>query len=132
MKRIALLLLLSGGVCFAEEVTLTQSAVMRADRSIVSLKAGTVVELVSRNDKTLTVRYGKNTGTIPVASIAVIAPGTVVEAKKDAPPAPAPAPAPVAPPRKAETNYGRSVEKAKENAAKHEKNLVKPADEILQ
>ncbi len=36
------------------------------------------------------------------------------------------------PPRKAETTYGKAVEKAKENAAKHDKNAVKPTDEILQ
>ncbi len=128
MKRIAILLLLSSACCFAEEVTLTRSAVMKADRSIVSLKAGTVVELLSRDEKNLTVRFGKNTGTIPVGSIAATAPGAVAEVKKPVPPPATPA----APPRPAETNYGRAVEKAKENAAKHEKNLVRPSDEVLQ
>jgi hypothetical protein len=36
------------------------------------------------------------------------------------------------PPRKAETTYGKAVEKARENASKHEKNLVKPADEVIE
>lgn len=35
------------------------------------------------------------------------------------------------PARRAETTYGKAVEKAKENAGKHDKNIVKPVDEIL-
>jgi hypothetical protein len=124
MKRLVTLLLFSGAICSAEEVTLTKSAVIKADRSIVAVKAGTVVELLSRDDKTLTVRYNKITGTIPASSIAAVAaPETK---KKDEPPAPPPASE-----KGAQTNYGKAVEKAKENAAKHEKNLVRPADEVL-
>ena len=123
MKKIAILFLLTGVFCCAEDVTLTTAAILKAEHSIVSLKAGTVVELLGRGEKTLTVRYGKITGTIPLASISAAAAETV---KKEAP---APAPAP---PRNAVTNYGKAVEKAKENAAKHEKNIVRPADEILQ
>ena len=66
-------------------------------------------------------RYGKITGTIPVDSIGGTA---AAPAKKEE--------SPPDPPRKAGTNYGKAVEKAKENAAKHDKNVVKPADEILQ
>jgi uncharacterized protein YgiM (DUF1202 family) len=131
MKRIALLLLASWSLCAAETVTLTRSAIIKAERSIVSVKAGSVVEVISRDEKnqTLTVRYNnKITGVIPAASIEA-----AVEAAKVAEPAPAPGPtpAPVAPVRKAGTNYGKAVEKAKENAAKHDKN-VKEDNAVLQ
>ena len=125
MKRIAILLLLSSAFCIADEVTLTRSAVLKAERSIISLKAGTVLELLGRDEKLLTVRYGKITGTIPVASISAGA--SVEQSTKKEGPAPAPTP-----PRSATTNYGRAVEKAKENADKHDKSMVKPVDEILQ
>ena len=124
MKRLIALLLLSGAICSAEEITLTKSAVIKADHSIVAVKAGTVLELVSRDEKTLTVRYNKITGTIPASSIAPVAENR----KKEEPP---PAAGESAPDHKAQTNYGRAVEKAKENAGKHEKNLVKPTDEVL-
>ena len=124
MKRALLLLLLSAPFCLAEEVTLTRSAVLKAERSIVSLKAGTVVELLGRDEKLLTVRYGKITGTLPVGSITDSA-APAEPAKKEEPASPTPPP-------KATTNYGKAVEKAKENAAKHDKNMVKPTDEILQ
>jgi hypothetical protein len=120
------LLLLSGALCFAEEITLTKSAVLKAERSIVSLKAGTVVELLGSEGKTLTVRFGKITGTIPASSIAAGATVAPTEVKREQPAVPP------TPPRKAETNYGKAVEKAKENAAKHEQNRVKPTDAILQ
>jgi len=139
MKRIAILLLLSSALCFAEEVTLTKAAILKADRSIVQLKAGTTVEVVSRGEKTVTIRFGKITGTIPSDSVAAGAhapapaaaavttpPAAPVATAKKTEPAPAPEPA-----RKATTNYGKAVEKAKANAAKHDKNLVKPTEEIL-
>jgi len=119
MKRLALLLLLGTSACLADDVTLTKAAMLRGDRTIVSLKAGTVVELISADEKTLTVRYNKVTGTIPADSVG--APPASAPAKDSDKPAP---------PRKAETTYGKAVEKARENAAKHEKNLVKPADEV--
>ena len=122
MRKYALLCLFGTLVCAAEEVTIVKPTLLKAERSAVSLKAGTVVELLSTDDKTLTVRYNKLTGTIPASSVA--ATGETLK-KEEAPPRESP------PPRKAETTYGKAVEKAKENAAKHEKNLVKPADEIL-
>ncbi|HEY4245747.1 MAG TPA: hypothetical protein VGM64_02760 [Lacunisphaera sp.] len=121
MKLFALLLLLSSSVCFAGEVALTKSAILKGERTIVSLKAGTVVELLARDEKTLTVRYGKITGTIPATSITET--GSAAETAKKSDPVP---------PRQATTSYGRAVEKAKENAAKHDKNLAKATDEILQ
>ena len=122
MKKYALLCLLGTLGCAAEEVTIVKPTLLKAERNAVSLKTGTVVELVSRDEKTLTVRYNKLTGTIPASSVA---PAGEPLKQEEAPPREPP------PPRKAETTYGKAVEKAKENAAKHEKNLVKPADEIL-
>ncbi len=122
MKKYALLCLLGTLVCAAEEVTIVKPTLLKAGRNAVSLKTGTVVELVSRDEKTLTVRYNKLTGTIPASSVA---PAGEPLKQEEAPPREPP------PPRKAETTYGKAVEKAKENATKHEKNLVKPADEIL-
>ena len=132
MKFIVLLLLLSSAVCSAEEVTLTKSAILRGNRNMVALKAGTVVDVVGRDAKTLTVRYGKVSGTIPASSI-TDKDAPVVEAAKPAAPAPKKEEAPAAPvvSREATTNYGKAVEKAKENAAKHEKNLVNPTNEVL-
>lgn len=121
MKRIALCLLLSSTVCFARDVVLTKSTILKGERTMVSLKAGTVVELLSRDDKTLTVRYGKITGAIPAASVAEAVSAPEPVRKEDSAPA-----------RKATTTYGKAVEKAKENAGKHDKNLAKATDEILQ
>jgi hypothetical protein len=122
MKKFALLCCLGALVGSAEEVTIGKSTMLKAEKSAVSLKAGTVVEVLSREDKTLTVRYNKLTGTIPAASVAVSGEPTKKDTAKTAEPPP---------PRKAETTYGKAVEKARENAAKHEKNVVQPADEIL-
>lgn len=104
---------------------------MRADRSLTSLKAGTVVEIVARGDKTITIRYKGQTGTISASSVAAnvrpAATSTTVAAK----PMPAPAAA-----RKSlvvdnpQSTYGNLVKKAETNAAKHEDNLVKPADQV--
>jgi hypothetical protein len=121
MKRIAFIFLLGAAIGLAEDITLTKPAVLKTERSIVSLKAGTVVELLSRDEKTLTVRFNKQTGTIPASSV------TAAESPKKDEPKPA-----EPPPRKAETTYGKAVEKAKDNAAKHDKNAVKPTDEIMQ
>jgi hypothetical protein len=121
MKRLTLLFLLGALAGWGEEVTLTKPAMLRGERSIVSLKAGTVVELVSRDEKSLTVRFNKVTGTIPAGSVEADEAAKPEAPKSDTPP----------PPRKAETTYGKAVEKARENAAKHEKNEVRPTDEIL-
>jgi hypothetical protein len=123
MKQLTLLFLIGSLVCSAEEITLTKPAMLRAERSAVSLKAGTVVELLSRDEKTLTVRYNKLTGTIPAGSVAAEGETPKKESTKTSEPTP--------PPPKATTIYGKAVEKAKDNASKHEKELVKPTDEIL-
>ncbi len=104
---------------------------MRGDRSITSLKAGTVVEIVERGDKTVTIRYKGQTGTIPLSSLPA----------KDQPAVPPPPVAAKAVPPKTtapksivvdnpQSTYGNLVKKAEKNAAKHEDNLVKPADQV--
>jgi hypothetical protein len=124
MKYLAVLFLLLATRSIAEQVTLSKAAILKGDRTMVSLKAGTVVELITRAEGVLTVRYNKVTGAIPIDCVAT-APTPV--AKSPGSPNDEPKPAP---PRKAETAYGKAVEKARENAGKHEKNLVKPADEV--
>ncbi len=123
MKRFLTLLLVFAAPLAAEQVTLKQSAVMRADHNIVSIKAGTVVELVSRDGDRATIVYHDLTGTIPASKL------------DDAKTADAPKPgenksdsAPANPPQ---TNYGREVQKAKDNASEHEKNIVQPTNEVL-
>ncbi len=74
------------------------------------------------------VHYKNLTGTIPASSVEAAAetPKAETPKKEEAKPS-----EPPAPPRKAQTMYGKAVEKAKENADKNEKNLVKPTDEIM-
>ena len=119
LLRSILLLPLFAAFLQAEEVTLRQSAVLKAERSVVSLKAGTVVELLARDGETLTVKYKELTGKIPAS-------------KLDEPKAAAAKPkedsAPAQPPQ---TGYGKAVQKAKDNAKAHDKNVVKPTDEIM-
>ena len=114
---LASLLVLSVGTCLAEDLTLPSNTIMRADRSLVSLKAGTVVEVLDRNDKTISVRYKGQTGSIPTSSLT---------AKPQAPVASAPASVVVDHPQSV---YGNLVKKAENNIAKHDENLVKPTDE---
>jgi hypothetical protein len=125
MKRLTLLFIASALIGSAEEVTITKSTMLRAEKSAMSLKAGTVVELISRDDKVLTVQYKNITGTIPASSVDAATTADTPKKEEAKPAEPPP------PPRKAETTYGKAVEKAKENAAKHDKNVVKPTDEIL-
>jgi hypothetical protein len=135
MKPLLTLLLLSASVGFSEEAAITRNTVMRAENSLVTLKAGTVVQVVARNGPTVAISVGGKTGTIP--SSALEAP-PVAAAPANATPAPArpaavatPADRQPAPAPKATTMYGRAVEKARANAASHEKTLVKPTDDVL-
>ena len=123
----------------AEDATLKQSVVLKSDRSIVSLKPGTVVELVSRDGNEVTIKYRNLTGKIPASKLEAAKPTAAGEAKPtavaEAKPSEetkaekkAPEAKPANPPQ---TNYGRAVQKAKDNAASHDKNLVKPTDEVL-
>ncbi len=110
---------------------LPANTIMRGDRSLTSLKAGTTVEIVTRGDKTVTVRYKGQTGTIPASALAVTGHPAATPAAAVAKSAPTPTPA-----RKSlvvdnpQSTYGNLVKKAETNAAKHEDNLVKPADEV--
>jgi hypothetical protein len=125
------LLILSVGTSLAEDVVLPKNTVMRVDRSLTSLKAGTTVEVVERGDKSVTIRYKGQTGTIPLSSLATkdlpaAKPNPV--AVTDAPPATkAPKSVVVDNPQ---STYGNLVKKAEINAAKHEDNLVTPANQV--
>jgi hypothetical protein len=136
MKRFLVVGMLAAVQVGAEEVTLKQSAIIRSERSLTSLKAGTVVELVSREGDQITIRYRNLTGKIPASKL---------EEPKDPPPATAKAPEPKpekrpekkpeekpaenAPARPPQTMYGKAVQKAKDAVREHDKNLVKPTDE---
>ncbi len=126
-RLIAVLLLpLLLSVLRAEEVTLRQSAMLKSERSAISLKAGTVVELIAREGDTVTIKYKDLTGKIPASKLeepkAAAAKPAEPKPKEDKPDAPA---------RPPETTYGKAVQKAKDNAKAHEKNVVKPTDEIM-
>lgn len=70
MKRIALLFLCGGLVASAQEFRLSHAALLKSERCIVSLRAGTIVEVLSRDEWSLTVRFNNNTGLIPARSLA--------------------------------------------------------------
>lgn len=154
MKRLVTLLLLSATLGFAQDTTLSINTVMRTDKALVVLKAGTVVHVISHGEKTVTVKVGNTTGLIPWSALEESQldedlmmsaptkpkPRPVAPAKVAATPTPAPAVAatanPAEPstppaPRRAQSMYGKMVEKARDNAASHEKNLVDSTDEVL-
>jgi len=120
------LLTLSGPALRAEEVTLRQSVMLKAERSAVSLKAGTVVELLAREGDTLTIKYKDLTGKIPASKLEE--PKTAAKPAEAAAPKDEPAPPAARPPT---TGYGKAVQKAKDSAQAHDKNVVKPTDEIM-
>ena len=135
MKRLLPLLLLLASPLHADMAVVRENTLLKGDRSAVSIKAGTAVEVVARDGDYATIKYRNVTGRIPAAKLE--------EAKEAAAPKPETKPEekpaeskPAAPPadkssgaRPPTTNYGKAVQKAKDNAAAHEKNLVKPADE---
>ena len=134
--RLAILLALAAPL-LAEEVTLKQSAVLKADRTVMSLKAGTVVELITRDGADVTIKYRNLTGKIPAtkleepkASATAAAPKPNEEKSSEKKPAES-KPAEAKPANPPQTNYGKAVQKAKDNAAAHDKNVVKPTDEVL-
>ncbi len=153
MKRLLALFLLSASVGLAEQATLAANTVLRTADSLVILKAGTVVQILAHNEKTVSVKVGAKTGLIPATALQQVAddndmmsaPQTHVAAPAPAPtlsPAPAAAPAtadatpahvPGTPviPHNAQSMYGKMVEKAADAAGSHEKTLVQPTDEIL-
>ena len=151
MKRLIPLLLLGVTAMLAEEVTVKQSALLKVDRNVVSVKPGTVVELISRDANTVTIKYRGLTGKIPASKLEEPPPGAPTTAASDAPAPPAakpskqkptakkPAPKKPAETKPAErklaenpqTGYGKAVKKAQDNAAAHDRNVVKPTDEVL-
>jgi hypothetical protein len=128
----ACILALSLGTCLAEDIAIKSNTTMRADHSLVSLKAGTVVEVLERGDKTISIRYKGQTGTIPTSSL-------TASASSSTPPAPVAAksasPAKTAPASNSvvvdhpQSFYGNIVKKAETAVARHDENLVKPANE---
>jgi hypothetical protein len=70
----------------AEPATVTKDTLLRGDHYVVSIKAGTVVEVVDHDGKTATISYRGQKGQL---SEAVLALGS-----KPAPAAPAPSPSP--------------------------------------
>ncbi|RFC48811.1 MAG: hypothetical protein DUW69_001100 [Verrucomicrobia bacterium] len=142
MKLLLALLCLSAGAALAEDATLVANTVLRTANSLVMLKAGTTVQVLARNEKTATIKSGDKTGQVSVNALESYSAADMMSAPRTAVAAPAPTPAPVAglapapaatpaEPRKAQTMYGKTVEKARDNAASHEKILVQPTDEIL-
>jgi hypothetical protein len=129
-----LVVALAVGSCQAGDIiALPNNTVMRSDRSLVSLKAGTAVEVLERGDKTISIRYNGQTGTIPAGSLAAAA----RPSGASAPPAQKPAAAAAKPAAPAphslvadqpQSVYGNLVKKAETVVAKHDENLVKPAN----
>lgn len=143
MKRIFALLLLSASATFAaEQATLSTNTVLRTADSLVILKAGTTVQVLKHNEKTVTVKVGEKTGLIPWSALEsaftdadmMSVPQKPVEAaaaKTVSAPPTTPPPADPAKPHKAQTMYGKAVEKAAAAADSHDKAVVQPTDEIL-
>jgi len=70
MKRIAFLLACGVLVASAQEVRISRAALLKSERTMVSLQAGTIVDVLSRDEWTLTVRFNNHTGLIPASSLA--------------------------------------------------------------
>jgi hypothetical protein len=68
----------------AEDLTLPANVIMRSDHSLTSVKAGSIVEVLSRDEKTITIRYNGQTGTIPTSSLVPVSP-TPTEAASPTP-----------------------------------------------
>jgi hypothetical protein len=126
---LVLLLILSVGTSRAEDLVLPKNTVMRVDRSLTSLKAGTTVEIVERGDKTITIRYKGQTGTIPLSSLAALPAASPTPVAVKATPSATTATKSIVVDNPQST-YGNLVKKAEINAAKHDDNLVKPANQV--
>jgi hypothetical protein len=130
MKRFLWLLALSVSVARAEEVKLSKNVIMHVDKGLISVKAGTVVQVISRDEKTITIKAEGKTGTIPLDSLEAPLPGKAGTAAPTSAPTPtikraettAAKPTPVAStPPPAVSTYGKMVEKARDATDKHEK-----------
>ena len=119
MKRIALLFVCGALVASAQEVRITRAALLKSERSIISLRPGTMVDLLSRDEQTLTVRFNSHTGTIPANSLTPVEKQQPVETK------------PSAPVKKTGSQFVNAVTKAKENAGSHDQNNAQQVNTIL-
>jgi hypothetical protein len=130
MKRLALLLLCGVAAASAQESRITRAAMLRSERAIISLRPGTIVDVLGRDGEKLTVRYNQHTGTIPANSFDVVP--EVGEGKDDSKALVAAAPAPAAAPaKKAGSGYVNAVNKTKDNTAKHGQNNAQQTNEVL-
>ncbi len=102
---------------------------LKAERSIVSLKAGTTVDLLSRDENTLTVRFNNVTGKIPASCLAAAENAKPEESKPVA--SKTEAAKPSEPARQPGSHYGKIVKKAKDTVAQHDQASVQPVDEVL-
>jgi len=125
MKHLLPILFLAAVPLLAEPVTVKESVILKAGRAAISVKAGTVVELVARDGDTVTITYRNVTGKIPAGKLAA------ADAAADAPKAEGKKPDGDKTARPPQTTYGKAVQKAKDSAAAHDKNQVRPTDEIL-
>lgn len=125
MKRLALLFLCVAAVASAQEVRISRAAILKSDRTIVSLRAGSIVNVLGRDGDKLTVRFNQHTGTIPASSLDAAA-----EASEEKPAAPAPAVA-ATPAKKSGSNYVNSVNKTKAITAAHGQNNAGQVNEVL-
>jgi hypothetical protein len=130
VKPLLLLLAFVVTPLFAEPVTLKQPVLLKSGRNAVSLKVGTVVELISRDGTELTIKYKDLTGKIPAGKLEEAKP-TAATSKPREEKKTEKKPAENKPTNPPQTNYGKAVQKAKDNAAAHDKNLVRPTDEVL-
>lgn len=146
MKKILLALCLAT-IVRAAPVTTTLSEDVKMEltkgKGSIVLKAGTVVEVVSKEGDSIAVIYRSLLGRVPAnktdfkGEVAKPATKPVAEAKPEpAPPAakptePKPAEAkPAAPASGPSSTYGKMVKKARDNEAKHKENLVEPTDTV--
>jgi len=150
MKTI-LFLLFTAVAVHAQNLTATITEETKMEltkgKGSVLLKAGTAVDIVSRDGDSIIVVYRKIQGRVALAKTDFKgdAPEAAAEPAPEQPKANSPAPAnpppqakpadpkPAAPaggPDAPTTNYGKMVKKARDNAAKNKETLVDPANEV--
>jgi len=121
-----LLLLLAVTPLLGEQVTVREAVVLKADRNVVSIKPGTLVDLVSRDGDTVTVSYHNVTGPLPAAKVGAASEAAALAKAGEAKPAVAPAPA-----KPPQSIAGKAVQKARDAADAHKKNEVQPANQVV-
>lgn len=114
MKRIALLFVCGALVASAQEFRLSRAVLLKSERSIISLRAGTIVDVLSWDEQTLTVRFNNHTGVIPAGSTAKQAESSFGSSAK-----------------KSGSQYVNAVNKPNENGTNPGQNNAKKVDLIL-